>query len=175
MIENAIERCCVVEYTRVAASRYRCSQRFADCEGQNAAEKRKPRYGCPDHHAARKRADGDAKKKSATQSDRVGERSREQRKHRHRRRPHPADQGSRGLIAEAEVLRKPQNHRFVRDRVGGVDEELDQERQPQLALSAFEDGELRDESSQPALRSGRSNFFDGWVLFRDFCHRFETT
>jgi hypothetical protein len=42
-------------------------------------------------------------------------------------------------------------------------------------LSAFEDGKLRDESSQPALRSGCSNFFDGWVLFRDFCHRFETT
>ena len=81
--------------------------------------------------------------------DRVRERSGEQREHRHGRRPAPADHRARRLVAEAEILREPQDHRLVRDRVGGVDQELEQERQPQLALRPVSTVNLRDETAKP--------------------------
>src|SRR5262249_28349050 len=77
---------------------------------------------------------------------------------RHCRRPHPADQRACCLIAEAEVLRQPQHHCFVCDRVGCVNEKLDQERKPQLALGSLEHGEFRHETTQTCGYFGRHGF-----------------
>ena len=90
-------------------------------------------------------------------SDRIRERSGEQSEHRHGRRPDPADHRARGLIAEAEILRQPQDHRLVRDRVGRVDEKLDQERQPKLALRSASTVNFPMNPAKP--RAGRGPTF----------------
>ena len=115
---------------------HRRPERFADRERKHAANQRQRGNRGHDHDAAGEGANRDAEEKSPAQTDRVGERAGEQGEHGHGRRPDPADQCPGRLIAEAEVLREPQDHRLVRDRVGGVDEELDQEREPQLASRA---------------------------------------
>ena len=127
--------------------------------GKNTAREREPwnRRRC--HDRARDGADGDAEKKCSPQSDRIGERTGEQGEDRHGRRPNPADHRARALIAEAEIFRQPQDHRFVRDRVGGVDEKLDQERQPEFALRSAQDGELADESGEARVQDRTDAFF----------------
>ena len=72
------------------------------------------------------------------------------------------------MIAEAEILRQPEHHRFVRDRVSRVNQELDQERQPKVALRAAQHGESSDEAAQ----SRRSDMLLRDYLFRCFGHRF---
>ena len=98
--------------------------------------------------AARDCADRDAQEKCAPQPDRVGQRTGEQREHRHRRRPDPADECPGRLIAETQILRQPQDHRLVRDRVGRVDQELDQEREPQFPVRSFQHRELGKKAHQ---------------------------
>ena len=111
-----------------------CPERLAHRERKHAASQRQRWNSSHNHDAAGEGADRDPEEKSPAQTDRIGERASDQREHRHGRRPDPPDQRPGGLIAEAEVPREPQHHRFVRNRVCGVDEELDQERQPQFAL-----------------------------------------
>ena len=173
MIEKEIERCFVVEYRRVAASSTGVPSASPMASGRTP------------HASAR---DGvvvttitlraivqmpTPRKKVRRKPDRVGQRPGEQREYSHRRRPDPADQSPGGLVVKAEILRKPQNHRLIRDRVRGVDEELDQERQPQLALRSLEDGELREKSAQPRRRDWRNILFSAYRRFSDwFAQRF---
>src|SRR6202030_3809988 len=84
--------------------------------------------------------------------------------------PDPADQRRRSLITEAEVFRQPQEYRLVGDRVGGVDQELDQEREPKLAPRAFEHGKLGDESAKSIRRRWRNDFFRGNDFSNYFAH-----
>ena len=139
----------------------RRAERFTDRQRDQAGHERQPWVFGQDHHAARKRTDRDPEKECSAQADRVGERTGQQREHRHRRRPNPADQRPGCLIAEAEIFRQPQHHRFVGDRVGGVDQQLDQEREPKLALRAAKHGELSNEAAKAARRRRRNDFFGG--------------
>src|SRR4029434_6127845 len=76
----------------------------------------------------------------------------------------------RCLIAEPKVLRQPQHHCFVRDRVGRVNEKLDQEREPQLALRSLKHGKLRYETAQTCGYSGRHRFFRRDYFFSYLTH-----
>ncbi|MEY2491904.1 MAG: hypothetical protein QOH24_855, partial [Verrucomicrobiota bacterium] len=55
-------------------------------------------------------------------------------------------QRARRLIAEPQILRQPQHHGLVRDRIRCVDQELDQERQPKLPPRGFENSKFGEES-----------------------------
>ena len=142
---------------RVTASgrkKDRGAERLADRERQHAAEESEPRNGGGHHDRAGDGANRDAEIESSLETDRIGERAGQQGENRHGGRPAPSHQRARRLVAEAEVLREPQDHRLVRDRVGHVDEELEEERQPKLATRAAEDGEFADESGETAGRGG---------------------
>src|SRR5205823_3626911 len=69
------------------------------------------------------------------------------------------------------ILRQPQDHRFVGNGVGGVDQEFDQKREQELPSRAFEHGELRDEPAEPArsdmLLRGDYLFWCCWHRFSD--------
>src|SRR5215831_6948989 len=138
---------------------HRCAERFTDCQRKNATSERQ-RWDCRnDHHAASNCANGNAQEKRPTQPDRVCDRTGQQSEDRHCGRPHPADQRPGCLIAEPKVLRQPQHHRLVRDRVRRVNEKLNQKREPQLALRALKNSELRYEAAQTCGFSDRHSFF----------------
>ncbi len=161
---------CGGRVTPRGGEQHRRAERFTDRERQNTTRQRQPwNPGCH-HHGTRDRADRDAEIERALQPDGIRERAGEKREHCHRRRPTPSYDRARCLIAKPQVLRQPQDHGLIRDRVGGVDQELEQERKPELTSRSAEHREFPDESRDAVHRRNWDMFLgqSGW--FRSSAH-----